>query len=195
MLVKLGMMQNKIIGLIGGSGAGKGMFCSVAKQMGYTIIDGDEISHYVLQNDAKEELVSAFGTSILDDSNTISRKVLGEIVFKNKEKLDTLNSIVHKFVEREIKERITDKCVIDAAVLHLTPVFKKCTTVVAVIADCEIKIKRIMARDGLSRENAINRIASQPTNEQYMDLADYVIENNGDEQDFIKKAKECLQNI
>lgn len=195
MLVKRGMTQNKIIGLIGGSGAGKGMFCSVAKQMGYTIIDGDEISHYVLQNDAKEELVNAFGTSILNNNNTISRKVLGEIVFKDKEKLDTLNKVMHKFVESEIENRITEKCVIDAAVLHLTPVFGKCTNVIAVVADSEIKIKRIMQRDGITKENAINRIASQPTNEQYIQLADFVIENNGDEQDFLKRAKECLQNI
>ena len=65
MQVKLGMMQSKIIGLIGGSGTGKTTFCNVAKELGYTIIDGDKIGHKVLQNQAYNEILNEIiGTNI-----------------------------------------------------------------------------------------------------------------------------------
>lgn len=195
MLVKLGMMRNRIIGIIGGSGTGKSLFCTVAEDMGYTVIDGDRISHEVLQTLAKDELVKAFGEVISDNNGTISRKVLGGIVFADAEKLKTLNSIMHKYIETEIENRITDKCVIDAAVLHQTPVFNKCTKIVAVVADKEIRLKRIMTRDNLDKKTALDRINSQLSNEQYKNLAHIVIENNGTEEEFKNKARECLETL
>ena len=195
MLVKLGMMRNRIIGIIGGSGTGKSLFCTVAEDMGYTVIDGDRISHEVLQTLAKDELVKAFGEVISDNNGTISRKVLGGIVFADAEKLKTLNSIMHKYIETEIENRITDKCVIDAAVLHQTPVFNKCTKIVAVVTDKEIRLKRIMTRDNLDKKTALDRINSQLSNEQYKNLAHIVIENNGTEEEFKNKARECLETL
>ncbi|MBQ3114694.1 MAG: dephospho-CoA kinase [Clostridia bacterium] len=189
------MMRNRIIGIIGGSGTGKSLFCTVAEDMGYTVIDGDRISHEVLQTLAKDELVKAFGEVISDNNGTISRKVLGGIVFADAEKLKTLNSIMHKYIETEIENRITDKCVIDAAVLHQTPVFNKCTKIVAVVADKEIRLKRIMTRDNLDKKTALDRINSQLSNEQYKNLAHIVIENNGTEEEFKNKARECLETL
>ncbi len=194
-MVKLGMMQNKIIGLIGGSGTGKSLFSSVAKDMGYTVIDGDEISHTVLQTVAKEELVKTFGEEILNADGTVSRKTVGKIVFADSDKLKTLNKIMHKYIEAEIEKRITDKCIIDAAVLHQTPTFKKCTKVVAVVADKEVRLKRIMARDNLDEKTALDRINSQLSNDEYKNLADIVIENNGTEEQFTNKARECLESL
>lgn len=189
------MMQNKIIGLIGGSGTGKSLFSSVAKDMGYTVIDGDEISHTVLQTVAKEELVKTFGEEILNADGTVSRKTVGKIVFADSDKLKTLNKIMHKYIEAEIEKRITDKCIIDAAVLHQTPTFKKCTKVMAIVADKEVRLKRIMARDNLDEKTALDRINSQLSNDEYKNLADIVIENNGTEEQFTNKARECLESL
>ena len=85
MSVKLGMTQNKIIGLIGAPAAsGKSLLCTAARELGYTVIDGDGISHEVLQKDAyDEEIVSAFGEGVLLPDKTVSRAAVGKIVFGN----------------------------------------------------------------------------------------------------------------
>lgn len=189
------MMQNKIIGLIGGSGTGKTTFCQVAKDLGYTIIDGDKIGHEVLQNQAYDELICAFGAGILDNDKTISRKKLGSIVFSDKDKLDALNKIVHKHIEQEILSQITPKCVIDAAVLHKTNLVSICTHIVTIVASKEKKIKRIMSRDGLSYELAESRINSQPTDDEYKKLSDIVLYNDGSNEEFIENVRECLSGI
>ncbi len=195
MSVKLGMMQNKIIGLIGGSGCGKSLLCTAARELGYTVIDGDGISHEVLQKDAYDEIVSAFGEGVLLPDKTVSRAAVGKIVFGNPEALDTLNKIMHKHILRRMRMMMTDRCIIDAAVLHKTELTRECTCIIAVVADDDVRIGRITERDGITRTAAKQRIAAQPTNEQYEKIADIVIENNGSEQEFLNKARECLQSL
>lgn len=195
MSVKLGMTQNKIIGLIGGSGCGKSLLCTAARELGYTVIDGDGISHEVLQKDAYDEIVSAFGEGVLLPDKTVSRAAVGKIVFGNPEALDTLNKIMHKHILRRMRMMMTDRCIIDAAVLHKTELTRECTCIIAVVADDDVRIGRITERDGITRTAAKQRIAAQPTNEQYEKIADIVIENNGSEQEFLNKARECLQSL
>ena len=195
MSVKLGMTQNKIIGLIGGSGCGKSLLCTAARELGYTVIDGDGISHEVLQKDAYDEIVSAFGEGVLLPDKTVSRATVGKIVFGNPEALDTLNKIMHKHILRRMRMMMTDRCIIDAAVLHKTELTRECTCIIAVVADDDVRIGRITERDGITRTAAKQRIAAQPTNEQYEKIADIVIENNGSEQEFLNKARECLQSL
>ena len=189
------MMQNKIIGLIGGSGCGKSLLCTAARELGYTVIDGDGISHEVLQKDAYDEIVSAFGEGVLLPDKTVSRAAVGKIVFGNPEALDTLNKIMHKHILRRMRMMMTDRCIIDAAVLHKTELTRECTCIIAVVADDDVRIGRITERDGITRTAAKQRIAAQPTNEQYEKIADIVIENNGSEQEFLNKARECLQSL
>lgn len=196
MSVNHGMKQNKtVIGLIGGSGCGKSLFCTAASELGYTIIDGDRISHEVLQCDAYDELVEAFGGKILLPDKTISRKVVSEIVFSNPQALELLNKIMHKHILRRMRSMMTDKCIIDAAVLHKTELIEECTCVIAVTADNEIRIKRIKDRDGIDDFHAQERINSQPSNEEYAKIADIVIKNNGSPEEFLLKARECLQSL
>ena len=195
MSVKLGMTQNKIIGLIGGSGCGKSLLCTAASELGYTVIDGDGISHEVLQKDAYDEIVSAFGEGVLLPDKTVSRAAVGKIVFGNPEALDTLNKIMHKHILRRMRMMMTDRCIIDAAVLHKTELIRECTCVIAVVADDDVRIGRITERDGITRTAAKQRISAQPTNGQYEKIADIVIENNGSEQEFLNKARECLQSL
>jgi len=189
------MTQNKVvIGLIGGSGVGKGVFSAAAADLGFTIIDGDRIGHEVLQKEAYDELVNEFGSGIVENGS-ISRKKLGAIVFDNAEALQKLNSIVHRHILIKMRALMTDRCVIDAAVLHKTELINECTHVIAVVADKKTRLERIIKRDALTKEAALNRINSQNSNEEYAKLADIVLENNGTDVEFVNKVKECLQRL
>lgn len=188
------MTQNRIIGLIGGSGTGKSTFCTVAADMGYKIIDGDKIGHTVLQEEAYDELVSAFD-GITDETGKISRKKLAAIVFSDERELNRLNSIVHKHIVEKITSMLSEKCVIDAAVLHKTPLIKKCTHIIAVSASYENRIARIVARDGITEAEARQRLDAQDSDEYYRSLADIVLCNDGGNDEFTKTVRECLGNL
>lgn len=187
----------KIIGITGGTGAGKSALSAELKRLGATVIDADLISRGVSKNGgaAFEEIVMSFGTDILDKSGEIDRKKLGKIVFENPQKLELLESITHKHIFERMQQEI-DLCKSDIAVLDVPLLFQcdfpiKCDLTVAVIADEETRIKRIMNRDGITKDAAVARIKNQLSNDEYKALADVCFENNGTAKE-IKKFAEAL---
>jgi len=111
------------------------------------------------------------------------RKVMARIAFGSEAELHKLNSITHKYIIDEIKEEVeksTSKVfVIDAIALFESELIGLCDVTVAVIADKDTRIKRIMARDNLTQDEAESRINAQKSDEFYTDRADYTIENSG----------------
>jgi dephospho-CoA kinase len=179
----------KVIGVTGGIASGKSTVARIICHLGGKIIDADVIAKRIMRKGSRafDEVVSCFGTGILNDRGGIDRKKLASIVFKDKELLRKLNEITHKYVANSVYRKLaklmaqgrTDFVVLDVPI----PVEKGFLDVVdevwVVTADKEVRIKRIMERGNLSREEAIDRINSQLGEEEYKRLADVVIENNG----------------
>lgn len=176
-----------VIGLTGGSGSGKSTVASLMQQRGIHVIDADKIGRFVVEKGrpALDEIVAEFGEEILFENGDLDRKKLGSIVFTNKEALLKLNAITHKYITEIVKEELAANkgiiCAIDAAVLKESGIIDMCDHVIAVIADKDVRIKRIMARDGLSEQSAKDRINSQDPDAKYVQYADFVINNSGDE--------------
>ena len=175
----------KIIGISGGTGAGKSTVCSELRKRGAYIIDADRISRQVSAKDgsAFAEIVESFGDGILAESGEIDRKVLGKIVFNDAEKLATLNRITHKCIFEEMK-KLLDGCDAEIAVLDVPLLFQSdfpfnCDLTVAVIAEPNVRLERIMARDGISEEAAKSRMKNQMTDEEYAGCADLCVHNEG----------------
>ena len=176
----------KIIGITGGTGSGKSVLSAELKRLGAEVIDADQIAREVSKKGgaAFEEIVQNFGTEILDEQGEINRKTLGGIVFANSPKLELLESITHKHILKKMCEEVR-ACGKDTVVLDVPLLFQcdfpiKCDLTVAVIADDDIRIKRIMDRDGISEAAARARMKNQLTNEEYKKLADVCFENEGD---------------
>ena len=131
-----------------------------------------------------------FGEEIISTDGSLNRKALGKIVFTGdgaKSRLARLNEISHKFILDEARARLTEyqkqgvkAAIVDAPVLFESGFNTECDVIVAVLADKEVRVNRIMLRDGIDRESAISRINSQLTDEWLASHADYVIENNSD---------------
>ena len=182
------MMQNKkIVGITGGSGCGKSHMSGLLRSRGIPVIDCDLVSREIMVKGEPcyLEVLAEFGDGILQPDGEINRKNLGEIVFSDPEKLEKLNKITHKHILADIYNKIEkeDSKVIglDGAVLIESGI--ECDFLVGVLADKELRIQRIMARDSLSKESAKRRIEAQKQDSFYIENCDFVVYNNGNEYD------------
>lgn len=191
-----------IIGLTGGSGSGKSTVAEILKQHNMLIIDCDKIAHEIILkgNDAYIELINIFGENILDSSKQIDRKKLGNIVFKDKGKLNLLNECTHKHIVNKVKEVIKENSnnkdinaiVIDAPLLIEANLNTIVDEVWAVYADTDIRIQRLIKRDNITLEQAKERLQSQMSWVEMVTYADTIIYNNN--LDDMKKQIESILN-
>lgn len=179
----------RIIGLCGGSGSGKGAVAGILVGLGVPVIDTDAVYHNLTVSDSEclRELVSYFGEEILSDNGSLHRPTLARIVFADgaAEKRARLNHIAHKHVLSSVRESLSTLrergyalAAVDAPLLYESGFDKECDDVIAVIADRDTRINRIMSRDAITRDQAIVRIDSQISDTVLCERADYVIENN-----------------
>lgn len=180
-----------IIGLTGSTGAGKSEVARImAERSSWTVIDADVLSRRVVERGqpALSELVKRFSTDILYEDGTLNRKRLAEKAFASTAETAALNAIVHPAVRREIEQELIcavrqEKkiAVIDAPLLLQAALDKICDYTVAVVSSPEIRKMRIMARDGLTVEEAERRMNAQPSDEYYESRVTALFHNVGDQ--------------
>lgn len=181
------MMQNKrVIGITGGSGCGKSYLCKKLEDKGFLVIDCDKIAAEVMEPGSAclLETAEVFGAEILDEGR-LNRKKLAEIVFSDGEKLLTLNKITHKYILERIYNMIENAepglIFVDGAVLIESGV--RCDMMVGILADRDIRRRRIMVRDGLTDDEATRRIGAQKPNDFYEENCDIIVYNNEEDVD------------
>lgn len=176
----------RIIGVTGGIGSGKSTVSKILASFGAQIIDADILARQIVEKGQKalEEIVSYFGETILDCEGNLDRKKLSGIVFKDKQKLEALNRITHKHVAERIIENIkklkeNEVAVVDAPIPIEHGFIDVVDEIWVVIADKEVRIKRVMDRSGLTYNEVEDRINSQLSDEYYKSISDKIIVNNG----------------
>lgn len=179
-----------VIGVTGGTGSGKSTVSRFLSEMGAEIIDTDAISRELTGpgSEMLKEMVKYFGGGILNSDGSLNRRLLGEIAFKDKEKLSVLNDISHKRIAEEIITRVNAAkqenrhgiIVIDAPVPIKHGFLDVVDEVWVVVSDEDARLRRVMDRSGLSKEQATSIISSQMSQDEYLKLADEVILNDSD---------------
>lgn len=192
------------IGVTGGICTGKS---TVARQLagllGFELLDLDEVVRRLMQKgaDGWKGVVETFGSSILGPDGEIQRRKLAAIIFGDAEKRRLLEGILHPLVEKEMQEaflKAKEGVVIDAPLLIEKGTFSEMDIVVLVYADQEIQVKRLMERDGLSREEALQRIGSQMPLFEKVAYAHYLVNNSYDLQyteEQVHKIYKTLRHI
>jgi dephospho-CoA kinase len=191
-------MITKIIGLTGGIGSGKSTIAAYFASKGVPVyIADDEAKKILYMPEASAEVRQAFGENVFTDGQP-DRKKLSELVFNDPEKLKQLNAIIHPKVNHHFKEWVkqhsTAPFVIkEAAILFESGSYKSCDAIILVTAPKELRIKRVMERDNVSRENVLARMANQWEDERKEALSNYII--NNESLDFAKKQADNIINI
>ncbi len=189
-----------LLGLTGGIASGKSLVARVFKDCGAHLVDADRIVHDLLEpgQPAWREVVDHFGSAIRTPDGAIDRRKLGDIVFSQQGEREWLNRCIHPHVfeayqaqVRHIASREPDAVVVlDAALLIETGYHRTMDKVIVVYAREEQQLQRLMERDKLTREQALDRIRSQMPLIDKRTHADHVIDNTGDRETTVRRARE-----
>ncbi len=177
----------KIIGITGSSGSGKTTLSKILNEReDVKVIDADKVVRElsVPGSEYLNSIKNTFGDEILLEDGNLNRKILAHKIYNDNESREKLNSLTFKYVVDEILERIkkiTDEkikiAIIDAPLLLESGLDKCCDSIVALIADKKLKIKRICQRDNIDEKTAESRLNIQQDDSFYIEKADYVIIN------------------
>ena len=176
-------------GLTGGIASGKSTVARILEELGAKVIDADRAGHELLRrpHSVYRQVVARFGQAILRPDGEIDRARLGSIVFADQERLRELNAIVHPTLTARVDELATELragrpdavIVVDAAVIYEAGLADRFAKILVAWCRPEQQIERLMAKAGLSREDALRRVASQIPPEEKRRRADYVIDCSG----------------
>lgn len=192
------------IGITGGVGAGKSTILQILKEKyDAHLIMADDVAKELMcrGKSAYRKIVQTFGEEILGDDLEINRQKLSSIVFQDDDKLLMLNQIVHPLVQKAIlkeKDKISKKnpeklIVLEAALLIEAGYRDFLDELWAVIADKEVRIKRLMESRGYSREKSESIIAAQLSDEEFRRVCDFVIDNSGSLSDSERQIEEHFE--
>lgn len=193
-----------VLGLTGGIATGKSTADKFFEEKNIPIVDCDEIAHNIMNvnQPAWKDIKEVFGEKYLNEDQTINRKKLGKLVFNDPTKMKILNEITHPRIFQEMESQIAQYksegyslIIVDAPVLFESHSEKYYDKTLVISLPQDLQIKRLMARNNLTKEEALSRINSQMSLKEKEARATYVIENTGSVEDLYKKLNELLTKI
>jgi|LFRM01.1.fsa_nt_gb dephospho-CoA kinase len=193
-----------IIGLCGGSGAGKTAASAAMASLGAAVINTDEVYREITYpgSPCVRDIADAVRRSVVNDDGSLNRAALAALVFSDDEARSRLNSVAHRHIKKATEallERYRNDgypaAIVDAPLLFESGFDKMCDVTVCVVANQDARIARIMKRDGISEAQAAARIGSQYDDAELRCLCDYTIENDGTPEELMSAAKEIYNEI
>lgn len=191
-----------ILGLTGGIGTGKSTVANMLKEKGIPVVDTDLISREVIEYpEIIEKIKLEISNEVFDFNNKLDRKKMSEIVFENQEKLKKLNEIMHPEILKKMWDEVEELkknhkiIVVDVPLLFEINMEKEVDKILLIYASKEIQLKRIMERDGRTREEAVKIISSQMPLYKKREKSDYIIQNNDSLENLEKKLEKILEKL
>lgn len=195
-------MSVYVVGLTGQSGAGKTTVAKVFADCGFYIIDCDKVARRVTEPGTESALELERKFPRFFENGILNRKLAAKLLFSDRELLDRYNSVIFPFIndtilrEIDIAEKNGESIVLlDAPTLFEAGANKLCNIIVSCIADSKTRVRRIMSRDGITEQLALDRLASQHSDEFFKDNSEYIIENNKTLEDTIAAARQTAEKI
>ena len=193
------------VGLTGGIGSGKSTASNFFELFGSFVINADEEAKKILSSNetVQHELISEFGTDIIDVSGEINKAKLARVAFQDEDHQQRLNSVIHPYIYNSIDDHFNDVLkdgkfdifIIDGALIFESGYDVHMDYIVVVTALLKNRMERALARQTLSREEILKRIELQWPEEEKVNLADFVIHNDGSEENLKKNVKSLIDKL
>ncbi len=178
----------EIIGITGGIGSGKSTVSHYVESKGHKVIDADRIAHEIMEPNSPilQELAEAFGKDVLNENGSLHRRKLANRAFSSVESKEILERITHREILNQIEEQLVRAekdglplVFLDVVLLFQVGLHRLCTQVWVVDAPEELRLARVMGRDGYVPEEIKKRMRSQMSPVEMKKLATHVLENSG----------------
>ena len=172
------------IGITGGIGSGKTTICRVFEALSIPVFNADEVAKMIMvtDRDLVEGIKARFGEKAYFNNGELNRKFLSDIVFNDSQALQSLNQLVHPAAIRAFNEwalkQNSKYCLHEAAILFESGAYKSCDQSILVYAPEDLRIQRVLKRDGIREQEVRARIDKQMPEEEKRKLADFVIVND-----------------
>ena len=193
------------VGLTGGIGSGKSTASIFFELFGSFVINADEEAKKILSSNetVQHELISEFGTDIIDVSGEINKAKLARVAFQDEDHQQRLNSVIHPYIYNSIDDHFNDVLkdgkfdifIVDGALIFESGYDVHMDYIVVVTALLKNRMERALARQTLSREEILKRIELQWPEEEKVNLADFVIHNDGSEEDLKNNVKILIEKL
>ncbi|MFH1904090.1 MAG: dephospho-CoA kinase [bacterium] len=198
-----------VVGLTGGIASGKDTVAVMFADLGAEIIDADKIANDLInaridKDNISAKIVGFFGKDILNNSGRIDKKMLADIVFKDRKKLESLNRITHPEIIKIIKEKIAlatprndegSVIIINAPLIVEAEATSLVDKLIVVSVGMENQIARLRARSSLTREEACRRINAQLSIKEKERFSDFIIDNNNGLEETEKQVKKIWKEL
>jgi len=193
------LKPSKCIVITGSIGCGKSSVCSILKSKGYAVVDADTISKAILK-EKRSKISEIFGAEYIKN-NEIDTKKLGKLIFENKELKSKLEKLMHPeikkqiFTEIEKLEKEGRMYFLDIPLFFESKNYDELSPIAVVYTPKKLQLQRVIMRDGLSKNDAINRINSQIDIEVKKKKADFVIDNSGTAKNLASQVDIFLEKV
>jgi len=174
--------MTKIVGLTGGIGSGKSTIAEYIHSKGVPVYIADDQARKIMDNpEIVNKVRSIFDENVVENEK-LNRKKIAELVFSSPNLLKKLNEIIHPAVKENFDKWLKDNekssfVVKEAAILFESGSYKDCDKIILVTAPQDIRIERVMQRDNVSREQVVDRMKNQWSDEKKAEFSDYIIDN------------------
>jgi len=193
------------VGLTGGLASGKSFVGRALADLGCLLIQADQLGHQVLEpgGEAYAAVIREFGPGIVRTDGTIDRPALAALVFHDSQRLAALNALVHPPVwarERQLMDEYAAAhprgiAVVEAAILVETGSYRNYAKLIVAVCSEEQQIERAMSRDGMTREQVLDRLSRQMPLAEKMKYADYVIDTSGAKESTLAQTRDVYQAL
>ena len=193
------------VGLTGGLASGKSFVGRALADLGCLLIQADELGHQVLEpgGEAYDGVIREFGSGILRADGTIDRPRLGALVFQDPQRLTVLNALVHppvwaresRLLEEYAAAHPHGIAVVEAAILVETGSYRNYAKLIVAVCSEEQQIERAMSRDGMTREQVLDRLSRQMPLAEKIKYADYVIDTSGAKENTLAQTRVVYQSL
>ncbi|MFQ6038044.1 MAG: dephospho-CoA kinase [Candidatus Aminicenantales bacterium] len=194
-----------IVALTGGIATGKSVAAGIFRNLGCVVQEADKVAHELMEpgTPAWKAIVKHFGEKVLNPDRTLNRKALGKIVYEDRTQREFLNRLLHPLVMEKKKETIRElqkkggtKIFVSVAALTVEAGFAGFfDKIVVVTCRREDQIQRLMARDKITRQEALLKLESQLPPEEKLKLADYTIDTSGTLQETIEQSERVFRSL